>query len=99
MSIAAIAFFADFKFHPAEGFTFLEATTEGKFKAHEVPVNQYGRWISMDVNDVDGDGFPDVVLGNFSIGSRGLINQKGFVPDWDMHEPIIVLKNTANKKG
>ncbi len=98
LDIASIAFFADFKFHPTEGFTYLEATTEGKFKAHEVPVNLYGRWITMDVNDLNGDGYPDVILGNFSIGARGLINQKGFKPDWDMYEPLIVLKNTTGKK-
>lgn len=98
LDIASIAFFADFKNHPAEGFTYLEATTKGKFKAHEVPVDLYGRWITMDVNDLDGDGYPDVVLGNFSIGARGLVNQKGFKPDWDMYEPLIVLKNTTGKK-
>lgn len=98
LGIAAIAFFADFKYHPAEGFTYLQPTAEGKFKAHEVPVNKFGRWISMDVNDVDNDGFPDVILGNFSIGARGLVNQKGFTPDWDTHGPLIVLKNMSGKK-
>lgn len=98
IGIAAIAFFTDFKYHPAEGFTYLEPITTGKFKVHEVPVNKYGRWLTMDVNDVDGDGYADVILGNFSIGARGLINQKGFIPDWDMFEPLIVLKNTSGKK-
>lgn len=98
LDIAAIAFFADFKYHPAEGFTFLEQTTTGKYQAHELPINQYGRWIVMDVNDVDGDGFPDVILGNFSIGARGLINQKDAKTDWDMQEPLIVLKNIYGKK-
>lgn len=98
LDIAAIAFFTDFKYHPAEGFTYLEQTGDNKFTAHQIPVFKYGRWITMDVNDIDGDGDPDIVLGNFSIGQRGLLNQKGFTPEWDMHEPLIVLRNQHKKQ-
>ena len=96
MDIAAIAFFSDFKFHPEEGFNYLEQTGGLKFTVHECPVNNYGRWLTMEVADVTQDGRPDVILGNFSIGQRGLLNQKGFIPKWDMHEPIIIL---ARKSG
>jgi hypothetical protein len=98
LDLAVIAFFPDFKNHPTEGFTYHEQTSAGKFKVNEIPVNQFGRWISMDVADVDQDGYPDVLLGNFSIGGKGLINQKGYKPNWDLFEPIIVLKNTASKR-
>jgi hypothetical protein len=98
LDLAVIAFFPDFKYHPAEGFTYHEQTSPGKFKVHEIPVSKYGRWISMDVADVDQDGNPDIILGNFSIGGKGLINQKDYKPDWDFFEPIIVLKNTTSKR-
>jgi hypothetical protein len=97
LDIATIAFFPDFKSHPTEGFIMLEQTATNKFKAHEVPVNKYGRWISMEVADVDGDGDQDVILGNFSAFAVRLINQKGFKPDWNMHEPIILLQNTTHQ--
>ncbi len=93
LDIAAIAFFTDFKYHPEEGFTYLQQNKPNDYICHQIPVEKYGRWISMDVNDVDGDGKPDIILGNFSIGQRGLLNQKGFVPKWDMFEPLIILKN------
>ncbi|QQL48649.1 FG-GAP repeat domain-containing protein [Mucilaginibacter ginkgonis] len=97
--IAAIAFFSDFKYHPEEGFTYLHQESANKFTPHNIPVEKYGRWICMDVHDVDGDGKPDIVLGNFSIGQRGLLNQKGVKPQWDQNEPLIVLKNNFKQAG
>ncbi|WP_460679299.1 FG-GAP repeat domain-containing protein [Mucilaginibacter koreensis] len=92
MDLATIAFFADFKYNPYEGFMYLEQTGNLKFKAHAIPVEKYGRWITLEAGDINHDGKPDIILGNFSIGQRGLLNQKGFTPEWDMHEPIVVLE-------
>lgn len=98
LDIAVISFFADFKNDPTEGFEYLEQTKLLQFIPHKIPVNNYGRWLTMSVSDYNQDGFPDIILGNFSMGG-GLINQKNFKPDWDMHEPIIVLENIAKKKA
>ena len=99
LDIAAIAFFADFKYHPQEGFTYLEQTKPNQFTAHEIPIDAYGRWLTMEVADIDGDGNDDIILGNFATRGRGLVNQPGFVPNWDMHEPIIVLKNNSKQNA
>lgn len=98
MDIAAIAFFPDFKYQPEEGFTYLQQTGANQFTAHQLPISDYGRWLTMEVTDIDGDGYDDIILGNFAIGGRGLVNQEGFVPKWDMHIPVILLKNNAGKK-
>ena len=98
MDIMTIAFFADFKYHPTESVIYMEQTGANRFKPHEVPVNKYGRWIAMEVADVDGDGDQDVVLGNFSVFGDKLINQEGFKPNWDMNEPVIMLQNTTKQK-
>ncbi|UOE50780.1 VCBS repeat-containing protein [Mucilaginibacter sp. SMC90] len=98
LDLAVIAFFPDYKYHPTESFTYHEQFAPGKFKVHEVPVNLLGRWISMDVGDIDGDGDTDIVLGNFSVGAQGLLNQKDYKPDWNMYEPIIVLQNKTIHK-
>jgi hypothetical protein len=95
--MAVIAFFPDFVNHPQEGFTYLEQTASWKFKAHEIPINKYGRWIAMEVADIDQDGDQDIVLGNFSIYADRLINQKNFKPNWDIYRPIIVLENKGKK--
>ena len=99
LDIAAIAFFPNFKSHAREGFTYLEQTNPNQFVAHQLPLNTYGRWLTMAVGDFNHDGFDDIALGNFSIGSRGGVGQKGVAPDWDMNEPLILLKNNAGKKA
>ncbi|GAB2605302.1 FG-GAP repeat domain-containing protein [Spirosoma areae] len=88
--IATIAFFADFQHNPAEGCLYFEQEKPGQFRPHALPVNAYGRWICMDVNDVDQDGDADIILGNFS---KTFIIQQGLKPTWDTHLPLIVLKN------
>lgn len=98
LSIAAIAFFADFKYHPLEGFTFLEQTKPNQFTAHQLPINTYGRWLTMDVADIDHDGYDDIILGNFSVNGRGLLNQTGYTPKWNKYVPIVILKNNSGNK-
>ncbi|WP_214653023.1 FG-GAP repeat domain-containing protein [Mucilaginibacter segetis] len=98
MDLVAIAFFPDFVDHPTEAVNYFDQTSTGKFKVHQLPVNKLGRWIAMEVADVDGDGDQDIVLGNFSIYGDRLNNQKNYKPDWDMYQPIILLQNNAEKQ-
>ena len=90
LDIVTIAFFADFQRNTAEGCLYFEQQKSLQFQPHALPVSSYGRWICMDVNDVDQDGDVDVVLGNFS---KTFIIQQGLKPAWDTHFPLIVLKN------
>ncbi len=97
LDIATIAYFPDFKDAPKEGFVYLEQTGPNQFKAHEIPVSDEGRWLTMDVADLDNDGYPDVILGNFSVPGRDLMNQAGVAKKWDRFTPLIVLKNNTAK--
>lgn len=95
LDIATIAYFPDFKDDPKQGFIYFEQTEPNQFRAHEVPVSNEGRWLTMEVADLDNDGYPDVILGNFSVPGRDLMNQKGVEKKWDRFTPLIVLKNKA----
>jgi hypothetical protein len=100
LDIAAISFFADYEHQPQESFVYLEnkgnkpAGQAGyDFHPYGFPGASDGRWLTMDAGDIDGDGKIDLVLGNFSFGSK---------PDkpnmnWAKGPPILVLKNTGNK--
>ncbi|MCF2503029.1 VCBS repeat-containing protein [Dyadobacter sp. CY107] len=95
IDIATIAFFADFEKKPEEGFLYFEQnglTPEKKtrFQPYAVPVHKHGRWICMDVEDYDGDGDEDIVLGNFS---KGFLNKESLKPTWDVHAPYVLLEN------
>lgn len=94
LDIATIAFFADLKNNPAEGFIYFEQDKPMSFKPHAVPVSSYGRWLAMDVADFNNDGKKDIILGNFS---RQFMFQPDLKPFWNENIPLIVLENNMKK--
>lgn len=90
IDIATIAFFADFLHNPSEGCLLFEQKGLMELQPHAMPVSTFGRWICMDIADIDQDGDQDVVLGNFS---KTFIIQEGLTPLWNAHLPLVVLKN------
>ena len=81
LDIAAISYFPDYDKSPEESFVFLEnigTKSHLEFKPHTFPDSARGRWLTMDVGDVDGDGDLDIVLGGALPGSiQGSGNFKG----------------------
>jgi hypothetical protein len=94
LDIATSAFFADLKDNPSEEFIYFEHDKPFTYKPHAIPVSKYGRWMSMDVGDFNGDGKPDIILGNYSSGFEF---QFGLKPFWSKTIPFIVLENQIRK--
>lgn len=91
IDIATIAFFADMKNNPAEKFILFEGKDHQlNFTPHAPPIEKEGRWICMDVKDMDGDGDLDIVLGNYG---RGFNILDGYKPNWKEYQPFMVLEN------
>ena len=94
LDIATSAFFADLQNNPSEGFIYFEQVKPFEFKPHAIPISKYGRWMSMDVADLNNNGKPDIILGNYS---GGFLFQRGLTPFWNKKLPLIVLENNFKK--
>ncbi len=94
LDIAAIAFFADYAQQPERGFVYLENQGDLGFVASTRPIHTAGRWITMDANDLDGDGDDDIVLGSYTVGPPF-----GTALDaWKNHSGVLWLENTTTRR-
>jgi hypothetical protein len=89
LDISAISFFADYDHQPEEGFVYLENLGGFDFQPYSLPAGRWGKWLTMDAGDLDGDGRPDIVLGNFSYFST--VTKVGI--DFKKGPPFLVLRN------
>jgi hypothetical protein len=98
LDIAVISFFANYKKRPQEGFIFFRNNGIRKngsfsFTPYHPPATSKERWLTMDVADWNGDGYDDILLGNFSMGPQGAMNPKFAkkMQDKWSHAPLFVL--------
>ena len=64
LDIAAISFYDELA-KPEQGFIYLENTGNMQFSASSTPDAANGKWLTMEVADIDKDGDSDIVLGSF----------------------------------
>ena len=90
LDIAAISFFPDYKKKKNQSFIYLE-NTGGNYKRSYLPVSELGRWLVMDIGDIDEDKDDDIILASLAFevpGKPKIVNfwsQKGI--------PFIILEN------
>lgn len=94
LDIAAISFFSDFKNHPEHSFIYFENTPEG-YIPQTTSLARKGRWITMELADVDKDDDTDILLGSLAFPNQiptDLLNE------WKK-EPVsvLLLRNTLKK--
>ncbi len=97
LDIAAISYFPDYESGAQESFIFLENQGQLNFKAYSFPECRTGRWLTMDVNDLDGDTYSDIVIGSFIRGPNQVpSNYSGY---WEKSGPsFLILQNIFASK-
>lgn len=92
LDLAAISFFPDFQNVPEQSFIYLENQGNNNFKPSTFPGVNKGRWIVMDVGDIDQDGDLDIILGSLAFE---IVPKNPLLEQW-VQEGVgfLILENT-----
>lgn len=97
LDIAAISFYPHYREEHNSGFVYLQNQGgEGfNFKPYSFPEALSGRWLTMDVGDLYGNGKLDIVLGSMQDGPSPV--PSGLRERWKAEGPtFLILKNKAH---
>jgi hypothetical protein len=89
--LVTIAFFPDFKNQISESLIYFQGEGNLKYKTIRIPGYDSGRWLTMDMGDIDGDGDQDIILGNFAVGPNSADSKTK--AKWNQDPSFIVLEN------
>jgi hypothetical protein len=93
LDIAAISFYPDFAAERRESFTYLQNDGGLAFSAYTNEELMGGRWLTLDVGDLDGDGDVDVVLGGAYIPTGMFAYMDEFRELAETGPAVLILKN------
>ena len=90
--LASISYFPDYHKTPEESFIYWRNEGNLEFRPFSFAESTAGRWLTMDANDLDGDGDVDIVLGNakFTLGAI----PPAYMKKWNAYSPsVLILRN------
>ena len=96
LDIAAISFYPDFEQEQRESFVYLENNGAMDFSAHSTTELVNGRWMTIGVGDLDGDGDTDIVLGGANIPVGMFAYMDIYRTMAESAPSILILENTSN---
>ena len=96
VDIAAISFFPDFQTRPDQGFIYFENTSKG-FNAQVTHLGRKGRWITMEMSDIDSDGDEDLLLGSLAFPTQ---IPENILAEWGKDKyDVLLLRNNWRRSS
>jgi len=99
LDIAAIAFYPDWFQETPETFAYLENQGGYRFRPSVLAKEHWGRWITMTTGDIDGDGFPDLILGGGYVRQGVHVNYLETYREKTKNQPSVVALRNNGRKG
>lgn len=95
LDLATIAFYDELD-NPEEQFLLFENRGDMTFQPRFIPDAGFGKWLTMDLGDIDGDGDKDIVLGSYAHNTmeytKLLLRGIEEIPN------VLILENTKYRK-
>ncbi|MDN3690114.1 FG-GAP repeat domain-containing protein [Cyclobacterium jeungdonense] len=95
LDLATIAFYDELE-NPEQQFLFFENKGKLIFTPKVIPEAALGKWLTMDVGDIDGDGDQDIVLGSYAHNT--LEYTKLLIRGIDEVPNVLILENNRYQK-
>ncbi len=98
LDIAAVSYFPDWSADCPETFVFLANQGHYEFTPYTLEESCWGRWLTLDAGDLDGDGDQDLVLGNgFNLSGIPERFQSEFIRKSRKTQSVLILKNNLSE--
>jgi len=94
MDIVAISYFPDPEATPRRDFVYLKNLGNYSFFAESLQQNIPARWVTLDIADLDGNGYPDIVLGAAGTKISSSSQDRNLS---DTGPSLVFLKNVGTK--
>jgi len=93
LEIASVAFYDDLE-NPADSFLYFKSTGDLDFRPYRVADAALGKWITLEVADLDHDGDADIYLGSYFHNTVEF--SKSLIQGQKQHPQVLILTNTLN---
>lgn len=88
--IVGTSFYSEIQ-NPEKGFVYLENQGTGKFKPYTTEVAKAGKWLCLEIADIDSDGDLDILLGSYFHTQKEVLQTQAL--GFETLPQILILKN------